>query len=214
MTKKIKLEFQKSPILYGITIFNLLALGLLLITRDEDAQFLERATLSILILTLIVLIWYTIETRRMADIQHKTFIDSKCPLLSVNLSMGDTQKFTTAFYLVNHKAIFTIAKVFGSLKLNGEEIPISDHYNGKTPWLVQPYSQIMAPIFLPKTIMKEKFKEDITTYVAFLAENIQKKLTFSVRVEYESETGEKRENRSVNHHLEFDKRTWVLDVDA
>jgi hypothetical protein len=100
------------------------------------------------------------------------------------------------------------------LKLDGEELFISDHYNGKIPWLVQPSYKTSAPISLPRVIMKKRFRDNPGTYVDFIAENINKKLNLDIRLEYASEAGEKRTNRSVKYHYNFDKREWVLDVDA
>ncbi len=214
MNKKIIEKFRRSILFNSLIIINLIALFLIFIFVNKDGLFLQKSILVILILTLFVLIWYTIETRRMANIQHQDFIERQKPLLSVNISTGDTRTFQTIFHLTNHKALFTIAHVYANFTLEGKDLFVSDHYNGRIPWLIQPSSQITAPISLPKIIMGDRFKDDDSTYVHFVAENINKELKLDIRVEYESETGQKCQNRSVKYHYDFNRRVWVLDVDA
>jgi uncharacterized membrane protein len=138
-------EIKKSPIIGSIAIVSFLSIIVLFFTYNFDSNFIESSTLTILFMTLIVLIWYTIETRKMAKIQHQDFLERRKPLISFNLSNNNPDKYSITFQLINHKPLFTTTIVHAKLTVDDKVIEISDHYNGNSPWQVQPSSAITAP---------------------------------------------------------------------
>ena len=205
----IRNEFNKNPIFNSLVILNLVLVVALFFLEGKD--FLQKATLIVLICTLIIIIWYAFETRRMANIQEKDYLERKKPLLSVNLVSDKDVIFKSVFQLVNHKPLFTTVRVYATFKYGAKDIYISDHYNGKRQWIIQPSSQISAPLPIAESI-KKTFDDEVIPNILERNKNVP--LNVKITLDYESEMGEGRKNRPIKYYYEFSKQTWVLNVDA
>ncbi|GEM_PF-6398616 len=146
----------------------LLLFILLILFSSADKTNTDKGTFIVLTLTLFALVWYSYETHKMVKIQYETYQASRRPLLSINVQSSQDVKHTTFFQLKNHRDYFTEVWVYAELRFNNQPRPISDHYNGKKSWLIQPKDGISAPIELPKVVFSESFGYTVAEINSFL----------------------------------------------
>lgn len=171
-------------------------------------SFYSQCTIIISSLTLIVLIFYTHYTRRIAQANEEIMRENLRPIVSCELKSGKkhfTQqqlqqqpklKNDTRCIVVNHSKYNMEVFVNLNLKLDNKFEEISDEYAGKKAWPVTSFQSIDGHFNLTN-------KFNLT--------NISN-INVDLEVSYKSDVGKLYKNPIQHWHFNKEEEVWVNDI--
>ena len=174
-------------------------------------KFTAAGQLIILALTLLVLIIYAWDTRRIANATEQKWEEELKPKLLYEIIMDQNAEGHVLFRLVNTTDYLIEAKVNCNFKVYGQPVALSDAYDGTEVWVIFPH-QISQGHFYIDAILTKKGK----TYAQMIQEktaiNEREQFTMDLEISFESETGRKRSYPPRRHSFYFDKGGWIPEI--
>jgi len=178
-----------------------------------EPTMIECITLSASVLSLVILIVYTIYTKKIAKATQEALELEMRPTISCMLKSGknhypeqDIQqnpdlKYDTRCRVTNYSKYNAAVFVNLNLKIDGQVEKISDEYDGEKSWPITSFLMIEGHFPNPKSI--QGFKEKINN-----AENI----TIELELSYKSDSGKLYKNPTQHWHFNKEDEVWVNDI--
>jgi hypothetical protein len=176
-----------------------------------SSRFSAASQLIILASTLLVLIIYAWNTRRIADATEQKWEEELRPKLSYEMIMGQNDKNKVVFRLLNPTDYLIEAKINCNFKIYGQPVTFTGAYDGSELWVVFPH-QISQGHFEINTILSKKGKTLQQMIQERTNVNEHEQMTMDLEISFESETGRKRKYPPRRHYFSFDKSLWVPEI--
>ncbi len=202
---------------------------------EKKEGFADIGTLLILGFTLVALIFYAFSTYEIAEVDKKTYEESKLPVVSLIISPEpkiilnyDTRVLMQNFSNYNLQAFMKL-----NLKVNGKPIEVGGAYSGDEAWFLTAQQQINGHFYIGD-VLKKAGTDVAETKKDFLPENVKKQLCMSIEVYYRGVTREYDSSESWPHknknpkykdsytkwlgnppqkwYFDFSRDVWVYDL--
>ena len=117
---------------------------------------------AILVVTAIIVLWYTVETYLIRIANQELLYKSHRPIVGFNLVANSSNQFDARFRLVNHSEYPVAVRVKLNFKINDEIIPgIWPAYDGKEYWNLQYRQSVEGHFDILKIYAKSKLFTDL-----------------------------------------------------
>lgn len=176
----------------------------------SQANALSIASLVILSLTLLVLIWYAYDTNSIARVTRARWL--RDGVLSTTYSMdlvgtkGDAGR--TLFRLHNPSPLLVRAKANFNFRLYGDPVEGDPPYSGKGTWLLFP-QQVSQGWFEIDLLLQKKGKNVVQMIAERTPANHNNQFTMFLELDFSDELGEKRKLPGRSHYFDFDRWAWI-----
>lgn len=217
--KKIKyfiLWFIIIAILISIFIFFFRRFPLYFYLTFWGVDYFKLGNLIVLSITLIVIMIYTYDTNRIANIQQKIYFTPQV-VHEVSATEKRNNVFDIGFDLFNLSHFYVKAYAIIELKCFNKELIINNSvYYGKRPWNIPPNSRIHGHFKLDNNLLKQA---DMTASNLRKQKNNPKALTLKVNIECTSTHDISMKTPQIKYHFVYDRKIngstwsgWVLDI--
>jgi len=199
--------------LIALIIFILLitCVSLVLDYNCASTKFTASAQFLVLVLTLLVLIIYAWDTRRIANATEQKWEEEIKPKLMYEMVMDTNTVGHVLFRLINSTDYFIEAKVNCNFKIYGQPVKLSNDYDGTDVWVVYPH-QISQGHFLIESILTKIGKNYNQMIREKTDDNTNEQLTSDLEIQFTSENGRKRIYPERRHYYRFDIGNWIPEI--
>ena len=175
--------------------------------------YLQAGQMIILAITLVVIIIYAWDTRRIANATELKWEEELKPKLMYEMTVDQSEQQSKLVYfrLINPTDYIIDATVNCNFKIYGEPISYPGAYDGSETWTVFPH-QISQGYFSIDALLSQKGKSREQMIQEQNTSNASEQLTMHLAISFESETGRTRSYPARKHYFAFDKWTWVPEL--
>ena len=179
----------------------------------DSTQSLHAGALVILAITLVVLIVYAWDTRRIANATEQKWEEERKPkiMYEMVLAQQNVRDEKVMFRLINPSNYFVKARVNLNFEVYGDPVGYHPVYDGKEIWLVYP-GQMCQGWYSIGTLLGMKGKTSEQMLQERTESNKTQQLTCDLQIDFTSETGYSREYPSRHHYFDFDRWAWIPDL--
>lgn len=202
------------PIIIKFALFIIVAIVILSISLDSylcSDTFTNAGQFIVFAFTLIVLIIYAYDTHRIANATEQKWEEELKPKLSYEMFMNTMDEDDVIFRLTNSTDYFIEVIVNCNLKVYGEDVSYPGAYDGSEKWRVFPH-QISQGHFSIESVLSKKGKSRQEMAAESTTENETVQMTMDLEIQFENETGRKREYPPRRHYFVFSKGVWVPEL--
>jgi len=177
----------------------------------SSANALAIGNLWILSLTLIVLVWYGLDTNTMARITQERWLREGVLSTAYNIpplkgTKGDAGQ--TVFQLHNPSPLLVYATVNCNFRIYDEPVEYHPLYAGKERWLVFP-QQFNQGGFDLESVLQKKGKTVSVMMAESTPINREHQLTMFLELHFEDELGQRRTLPGRHHYFDFNRWAWI-----
>ncbi len=233
-------EGLKAPIGLVIVIIALIIVfAILNRTCEWGKPYLEPdiCTMVILAITLIVIMFYTVETHKMAKateqssrVARDVYIESQKPIISCSIMSGKIYygsrinleknkperakelELDTRVIVKNHSKFNAQVWVNLNLKVYGKLVVIGPEYCGDKPWNLTSYQEVNGHFGIERHVLSKVGKTADQMKTERNDDNKTRQLTMDIQVEYQGRMGPRLSNPKQYWYFDFEKNTWVYVV--
>ena len=194
---------------YVLIIFSTLILITTSITIIWSGRWnVANATLLILSLTLIALIFYAYETHVIASLTNARWERDNILNTTYSMTMANNR---VLFVITNSSNLLVRAKVRCNLMVYGDIVESNEAFDGKTTWYIFP-QQLNRRWFeiIPLLSQKGKSLESIMSETT--EENRKKQLTMDLEIEFRDELANTRKLPKRRHFFDFKEGHWIPTI--
>lgn len=179
----------------------------------DPGQSLEVGALLILAITLVVLIVYAWDTRRIANATEQKWEEERRPKLHYEMVLArqDVGDEKVMFRLINPSDYFVKARVNLNFMIYGDPVAYHPAYDGTETWLVYP-RQMSQGWYSIGTLLGMKGKTSEQMLQERTASNKTQQLTCDLQIDFTSETAYSRQYPRRHHYFDFERWAWIPDL--
>lgn len=195
-----------SPLLKLIIGLILLSVAITIILSGKWNT--QNATLVVIALTLITLIFYTAATHSIASLDKSRWeLENKCKAFYYMKTNEDNED-SILFGIINESILVMRAKVNCNFKIYGEEVEYSDDYNGRNTWYIFPHHSSQGHFEISKLLSKKE--KTVPNMIEKRDEtNREDQLSMELDIKFRDEYGNDRALPKRRHFFDFKRMRWI-----
>jgi len=212
-----------SPLLILIICLILISVAITIFLSCEWNT--QNATLVVITLTLITLIFYTASTYSIASITEKRWERESILKTTYSMEMAiekgkregstpeelDKMKDIVLFRIKNSSTLLVQAKVNCNFEICGEPVDYSDAYNGIDFWSIFPL-QTSQGYFDISVLLSKKDKTIQDMIQEHKPANREKQLTMNLELKFKDELKNSRKLPKREHFFDFKRWYWIPKI--
>lgn len=174
-------------------------------------RLIELASLVILTMTLIVLVWYAYDTNLISRITSERWTKEGILATTYSISLpgasvGDSGR--TVFQLTNGSTLVVRANVRFNLKVYGQPVSAGSLYDGSENWLLYPHQQSQGVFEIDRLLQQQG--KTVSTMRAELTDACRmNQLTMVLELTYTDEFSATRTLPPRQHYFDFKDWAWI-----
>ena len=177
----------------------------------DPGQSLEVGALLTLAITLVVLIVYAWDTRRIANATEQKWEEERKPKVQYEMIMAPKERENVIFRLSNLSDYFVQARVNLNCKVYGDPVAYHPAYDGTEVWSLYP-RQAFQGWYSIQTLLDQKGKTIDQMQKEGQGSNTTQQLTCDLEIDFTSETGYSRKYPPRRHYFDFERLRWIPEL--